>query len=199
MNALEGLNRNLFLQLNAGAQTDAGMIGTATVIADALIYLIPLALFVAWLWQPERRPLAVRACLVCFIALGIGQLLALFWPHPRPFMIGLGHTWIPHAADASFPSDHGIVFASMACTLLLTGELAWGTLMAIMGIAVAWARIFLGVHFPLDMLGALMVALFAYGLLLPLWARWGSVFMQAIVKIYRTLLAWPIAKGWIRA
>lgn len=199
MNALEVLNRNLFLQLNAGAQTGAGMISIATLIADVLIYLIPLALLVAWLWQPERRQLAVRASLVCFIALGIGQMLALFWPHPRPFMIGLGHAWIPHAADASFPSDHGIVFASMACSLLLTGELVWGVLTAIMGIAVAWSRIFLGVHFPLDMLGALMVSLFAYALLLPFWSRWGAALVLTTEKLYRKLLAWPIARGGIRA
>ncbi|MFZ6733506.1 phosphatase PAP2 family protein [Undibacterium sp. Ji42W] len=199
MNALEVLNRSLFLQLNAGVQTGAGVISTATFIADVLIYLIPLALVVVWLWQPERRQLALRACLVCCIALGIGQLLALFWPHPRPFMIGLGHTWIPHAADASFPSEHGIVFASMACSLLLTGELALGVLTAIMGIAVAWSRIFLGVHFPLDMLGALGVSLLAYLLLSPVWTRWASPFMQAAEKLYRYLLARPIAKGWIRA
>ncbi|MBI3728673.1 MAG: phosphatase PAP2 family protein [Burkholderiales bacterium] len=199
MNALEVLNRKLFLQLNAGEQTGAGMISTATFIADVLIYLIPLALVLAWLWLPERRQLALRAFLVCSIALGIGQLLALFWPHPRPFMIGLGHTWIPHAADASFPSDHGLVFASMACSLLLTGELAWGMLIALMGIAVAWSRIFLGVHFPLDMLGALGVSLLAYLFLSPLWARWGNQFMQATEKLYRYLLAWPISKGWIRA
>ena len=198
MNALEVLNRSLFLQLNAGEQTGAGAISAATFIADVLIYLIPLTLVVTWLWQPERRKLALRAFLVCCIALGIGQLLALFWPHPRPFMIGLGHTWMPHAAVASFPSDHGIVFASMACSLLLTGELALGVLTAIMGIAVAWSRIFLGVHFPLDMLGALAVSLFAYLLLLPVWARWGSPFMQAMEKLYRYLLAWPITKGWIR-
>ncbi|MFZ6712851.1 phosphatase PAP2 family protein [Undibacterium sp. TC9W] len=199
MNALEVLNRSLFLQLNAGDQTGASLIRTATVIADVLIYLIPLALVLAWLWLPQRRQLALRACLVCCVALGIGQLLAMFWPHPRPFMIGLGHTWIAHAADPSFPSDHGIVFASMACSLLLTGELLWGMVTAVVGIAVAWSRIFLGVHFPLDMLGALAVSLFAYLLLLPVWARWGNPFMQMIERLYRYLLAWPIAKGWTRA
>ncbi len=199
MNPIEVLNRSLFLQLNAGTATGAGLIGLASFIADALIYLIPLALVATWLWQPQRRQLALKACLVCCIALVAGQLLALFWPHPRPFMIGLGHTWIPHAADASFPSDHGIVFASMACSLLLTGELLWGVATAVVGIAVAWSRIFLGVHFPLDMLGALLVSLAAYVLLVPVWARWGSPFMLLAEKIYRRLLAWPITKGWIRA
>lgn len=199
MNPIEVVNRSLFLQMNAGTGTGAGLIGLASFIADALIYLIPLALVVIWLWQPQRRQLALRACLVCCIALATGQLLAMFWPHPRPFMIGLGHTWIAHAADPSFPSDHGIVFASMACSLLLTGELLWGMATAVVGIAVAWSRIFLGVHFPLDMLGALVVSLFAFLLLLPAWARWGNPFIQAVEKLYRYLLAWPIAKGWIRA
>jgi undecaprenyl-diphosphatase len=36
----------------------------------------------------------------------INQVIILLWQHPRPFVIGLGHTYLAHAADSSFPSDH---------------------------------------------------------------------------------------------
>lgn len=198
MEISEALNQALFLQINAGAETSPVLISIAMFIAVVLIYLIPLVLLVAWLWLPAQRELAVKASLTCAIALGLGQAITLFWQHPRPFMIGLGHTWLAHAADASFPSDHGIVFASMALTLLLTRKLLPGLLLAVVGIAVAWSRIFLGVHFPFDMLGAVAVSLLAYVILRLLWSRKGTALMHALTAVYGWLMALPISKGWIR-
>lgn len=199
MDAMETLNQFLFLKINAGSKPYPGVVDVAVLIADALIFLIPLGLLLSWLWQPVHRALAVRACLVCLLALGMGQVVTQFWPHPRPFMLGLGRTLIPHAADASFPSDHGIVFAGMAFSVMLAGELRFGLLMCLAGVAVAWSRIYLGVHFPLDMLGSVVVALLSYLILSPLWARWGAWLMQVLEKLYRMVFAWPIAKGWVRA
>ncbi len=199
MDAIEALNQSLFLMINAGASPSAAMVSTAVLTADYLIFLIPLGLLFSWLWQPEQRALAVRACMVCLLALGLGQAITAVWSHPRPFMIGVGHTLIAHAADASFPSDHGIVFAGMALSLLLAGELGGGLLLTFTGIAVAWSRIYLGVHFPLDMLGSVLVVVTAYLILRPLWTKWGSTLMTASEGLYRHLLAWPIARGWIKA
>lgn len=64
-----------------------------------------------------------------------------------------------HASTPSFPSNHTTIIWSIAAVLLANN---WrspsGWLVFIMGAAMAWARIFLGVHFPLDMLGSLVVA-----------------------------------------
>lgn len=74
-------------------------------------------------------------------------------------MIGLGHTLIPHAADSSFPSDHLTLWWAVAFSLLLQREQRrTASVMALLGLPMAWARIYLGVHFPLDMLGAIAVA-----------------------------------------
>ena len=58
---------------------------------------------------------------VTLIALGVNQLLAILWPHPRPFMMALGHTFIAHASDSSFPSDDSTVFAGIGLTFVLSG------------------------------------------------------------------------------
>jgi undecaprenyl-diphosphatase len=64
---------------------------------------------------------------------------------------------------------------------------------------VAWARVFLGVHWPMDMLGALAVALgmtllFRTRLLDSLCA----LLAASMGALYRRLLAVPIARGWLR-
>ena len=158
MNEIETLNRILFLHINGGGGTPPWLIQIAIGIADDLIYLIPLLLLGMWLWGDQRRRgSALKACLIAMLGVGMNQVIGLFWQHPRPFMIGLGHAWITHAPDSSFPSDHMTVFAGVGLTLLFSGSAGLGAVTLLMGLCVAWARVFLGVHFPLDMAGAVAV------------------------------------------
>jgi undecaprenyl-diphosphatase len=196
---IEALNRTLFLAINATPATPAWLIGAASAIADGLIAAIPFAL--TWLWlsgDARLRETALRASAVALAALGINQLIGLAWQHPRPFMIGLGHTFLAHAPDSSFPSDHATVFAAIATVLFARGMCRLGTLTLVSGLAVAWARIFLGVHFPLDMVGAAGVAAGAHLAIAPLWKRAGVPLTRVAVAVHRRLLAAPIRLGWLK-
>ena len=187
------------MQINGGDSTPDWVIQIAIVMANDLIDLVPLFLIGMWLWgNQSRRNLAIKACLVALLALGVNQAIGLIWQHPRPFMIGLGHIWIPHAADSSFPSDHMTVLASIGLTLLFGGAFRLAAAIWTAGIAVAWARVFLGVHFPLDMVGAVVVASAAHAVISPLWRKVGDAVTHTIEQMYRTVLAHPIAAGWIQ-
>ena len=156
MNPIESLNRQFFLTINAGSGTPPWAIDGAILIANDLIDLIPALLLAMWLWGDRHwRSLAVRAFLVAMLGVGLNQVIGLIWPHPRPFMIGLGHTWLAHAVGSSFPSDHLAVFSGVGLSLLLGGMVRLGAGTLIAGLGVAWARVFLGLHFPLDMQGGL--------------------------------------------
>jgi undecaprenyl-diphosphatase len=147
----------------------------------------------------ERRVVALNACAVAFISLAVNQLLGFVWPHPRPFMLGLGHTFIAHASDSSFPSDHATVFAAVGLTLVFANTrsvIGWVTL--VLGACVAWARVFLGVHFPFDMAGAVAVVAVVWMAVYPLWRLVGEWVTSAICRLYLSVLARPIASGWIR-
>jgi undecaprenyl-diphosphatase len=199
MNTLEAFNQALFLLINGTTATPGWEISAALLIADYVIYLIPVLLAGMWLWGNEaQRSLAIRASLVAMLGVGANQLIGLAWQHPRPFMIGLGHTFLPHTPDSSFPSDHATVFAGIALTLLLGGARWLGGLTLLAGVSVAWARVFVGVHFPLDMLGAAAIACVAYALIGPLWHLAGSAATGCAIDVYRKLLARPIKRGWLR-
>ena len=199
MQAIEAINRALFLAFNATPETPHGLVAAAILIANDAILLAPTALVCLWLTGgDERRELALRACAVGFLALGINQLIGLAWYHPRPFAIGLGHTFLPHAPDSSFPSDHMTVFAGVGLTLLLDGAAVWAVATLLTGLGVAWARVFLGVHFPLDMAGAVGVAVVAYTAVTPLWRKLGVSVTDLVERLYRHILARPISMGWIR-
>jgi undecaprenyl-diphosphatase len=107
-----------------------------------------------------------------------------------------------HAPDSSFPSDHATVMFTVA--LVLASSLApqarrLGALLLPTAAVVASARVFLGVHYPLDMVGALLVAALVAALFraFPMVAGGGAL-VPLIEAIYRRLLAAPIARGWLR-
>ncbi|CAE6773847.1 phosphatase PAP2 family protein [Paraburkholderia domus] len=198
MNTLEAFNQALFLMINATPSTSAWQIDMACSIAVYVIYLVPLSLIAIWLFGDEhQREVAVRAFCVTLLALGLSQIIGLVWPHPRPFVIGIGRTFLEHVPDPSFPSDHGTIFASIALTLLMGGLRRYGVAILLSGLAVAWSRVFVGVHFPLDMLGAVAVAALAFLLIAPLWRWRGTMLTRGLVTVYRKLLAWPIGRGWL--
>ena len=199
MHPLEVLNRSVFLHINAGAATPLWAIDGATAVADGLIYAIPLMLL--WLWlrgDSAQRHVALKACAVTFLALGMNQVIGLLWQHPRPFMVGLGHSWIAHAADSSFPSDHMTVFVGIGLTLWLAGVTRWGALTLAGSFCIAWARVFLGVHFPLDMVGAAAVAGIAHLVVAPLWRLWGHAIGNWAERVYERLFASAIRAGWAK-
>ncbi|WP_213307045.1 phosphatase PAP2 family protein [Paraburkholderia sacchari] len=199
METLEALNRSLFLAINATPATPHWLIETALVVANDLILMVPLALVLMWLSGDERkRALALRVGVVALVTLGVNQAIAFAWPHPRPFVIGLGHTFFEHAPDSSFPSDHGTVCSVFVLTLLLGGMVRAGLLALVAGVAIAWARVFLGVHFPFDMIGAFVVSCLVYAVITPVWNAYGVAFTQFAVTLYRSLLALPIRQGWLR-
>lgn|GEM_PF-2843808 len=63
--------------------------------------------------------------------------------HERPFA--------PHAADASFPSDHTTAAFAIATAILLRNRL-WGALTLVAAAALGISRVVIGVHYPLDVL-----------------------------------------------
>lgn len=200
MYPFESLNRRLFLQLKGMPSSPPWTVALAVDIADYLFLMIPLLLIVMWMrGGRKRRETALKALCVSLLVLSIGQMVGMLLPHPRPFMIGLGQAWIVHAPDASFPSDHAAVFASLALSLLLKGAVALAMATFLAGITVAWARIFLGVHFPFDMLSALLVAGISAGIIAPIWRRVGAYTSDQAERLYRSLFARLITAGMLRS
>lgn len=149
-----------FHALNASAAPDPSSIWIATALGEYAIVGAPLLLVTLWLTGLRRqREASVTAALIGLTSLFISAAISARWMHPRPFMLGVGHTLMFHVADSSFPSDHLTLTWSVAGGLLLFKiTRPWGVLLGLLGLPMAWARIYLGVHFPLDMIGALMVS-----------------------------------------
>lgn len=197
------LNQSLFSLINAAPGLAGWRLHGALFAAEWIVLAVPLGLVLMWTnGTAAQRDAAVRALLAAVIAFMLSKLIGLMWFHPRPFAVGIGQNFLEHAPDSSFPSDHATGMFSVALALALCSlreVRRFGLVLLGLGMAVAWARVFLGVHWPLDMAMALVVsivgALLANG-------RFGLALAATLVPlmraIYGRVLARPIARGWIR-
>lgn len=196
---MNSINNALFLWLNAPAAPGTGTIALATFLADDLIWLVPVMMVVIWLrGQDDIRKAMMIAAVTALLGLFLNQCIGLFYWHPRPFMVPIGHTLIQHAPDSSFPSDHLTFWWGIALSLWFQKYLRLGGALALAGLPIAWARVYLGVHFPLDMAGAALVAAASAWISLRASAWYLPPVFGLALKLYRKLFAPLIALGWVR-
>jgi len=200
---LEHVNLILFSALNAHAQLAGWQLLGAVFAAQWLIFMVPFALVLLWAGGAgPGREIALRAFLAAAGALTLNAMIGHLWYSPRPFVAEVGHTFLLHAPDSSFPSDHATSIFSVALVLAFSRvPLARriGLLMLPLSLVVAWSRVYLGVHWPKDMMGALVVsggfALLAHT---PLARAACARLLPALETLYQRVLALPIGRGWLR-
>jgi undecaprenyl-diphosphatase len=96
---------------------------------------------------------AVTAVLSAGLALAVNLLISHFWARPRPFADhpGAVHVLLAHSADASFPSDHAAAGFAVAVVLLrYHRRLGWAAVAA--AVLMCFARVYVGDHYPGDVL-----------------------------------------------
>ncbi|EDR3040336.1 undecaprenyl-diphosphate phosphatase, partial [Salmonella enterica subsp. enterica] len=116
---LENLNNSLFYFINATPDSAQWIISLAIFIAKDVINIVPLLAVVLWLWGPRdrvcaQRQLIVKIGIALIISLAVSWTMGHLFPHDRPFVDHIGYNFLHHAADDSFPSDHGTVIFTFA-------------------------------------------------------------------------------------
>jgi undecaprenyl-diphosphatase len=128
----------------------------AYVGASEILFLALLALtFVAL--PRVRRTVGRRAVVAAGASAGLAVLIAHFVSaavnRPRPFVTHAStiHPFLAHAPDPSLPSDHATAAFAIAIAILLRHR-RMGLVWLALAVVVTVGRVFLGLHYPTDVL-----------------------------------------------
>lgn len=105
----------------------------------------------------ENRKRALYAFFAAMLAMGMNQVISHVWYRNRPYLDQPVTRLLQGAQDASFPSDHAAGAFSIAGSLF--GRTAGSNLLMAFAILVALSRVYVGLHYPSDILGGMMTGL----------------------------------------
>lgn len=171
-----------FRAVNHLARATPWLHAPARLFAQDGIVLFAALLLLSWWWarrsgDPRRVAAALWAPAGALVALGANQLLVAAFAEPRPFtVVPDALVLVSRSTDASFPSDHAVMAGAVAMGLALAHgrhALAWTG--AGLAVLMAATRVYVGAHFPLDVVAGLLVgaaiALASYRLVGPVAVR----------------------------
>lgn len=136
-------------------------------IAQDFPYLFAIALLLLWFKKDTtekvmtNRKVAIVAMMTMLIALGINHLIAFVYFRPRPYTLHAAHLLVKRSVDPSFPSDHATFSFALALTILAVNKY-FGRVMIVMALLLSFARVFVGVHYPFDVVGGAIIAYATY-------------------------------------
>lgn len=151
----------LFRWTNDLARHTPWLHGAARVFAKDGVVLFGLLLVAGALWARRASLLllvrAVLAGVGVLLAVAVNQPIVAAVHAPRPFTV------YPHAlvlvhrsTDPSFPSDHATMAGAVAVGLLLVNR-RLGAVAAALALLMAATRVYVGAHFPLDVVAGLLL------------------------------------------
>ena len=165
-----------------------GVIGRSILFDDVMMSIAKYGMlifdcYLIYLWfrgrseqeLEQNRKRAIYAATSALVALGINQLVGLTWFRERPYIKHPVHMLLPYSPDPSFPSDHAAGDFSIA-TGVLFGKPIEGSILFVIAIVLAISRVYVGLHYPFDVLGGALIGVF------------GSV----VVELFKGLLERPV-------
>lgn len=138
---------------------DSFMVHAATWAVQLFIAIVAVWFLVGWIAGSSRdRRGAVLALLASGGALLVNQIINRIWDRPRPFLAhpGTVHVLIAKSSDPSFPSDHAAAAFAIAVAVFLVHRRI-GLVVLATALVVAYARVYVGAHYPGDVLGGAII------------------------------------------
>lgn len=153
-----------------------------TQLGEETAFLV-IALIVFWCVD-KRKGYYLMA--VGFAGTIINQFLKLWFRIPRPWVLDPNFTILEQAREAatgySFPSGHTqMAVGTFGCLAVTTKKKPVAITCIILAVLVAFSRMYIGVHTPVDVLTSVAIACLLIVMLRPVATGWGEKQMKAVL------------------
>lgn len=179
---MSGLDARLFRAVNRLADRTTWAHGAVIGYAKYGIALFAVLLLVGWWGARAHGNLDQMARLLwagaaALVAVGLNQLVGSAVDRARPTTaMPTMHLLISRTGDFSFPSDHAVVAGAVAAGLVLAHR-RLGTVAVALALLMAVARVYVGAHYPGDVLAGLALG----GLVAVVGALAGTPLLRGVV------------------
>lgn len=162
-----GVNDAVFDAINGLAGTSPVLDEIMLFAAGPLIYVLFLAAaavtlvrlrsqtFAERVWRAGETAVALLLGFLCNRVLRAMELSV------RPFQTREVNQLMEHEPGASLPSNHATAALTVALVVGIFVSVAWGVLLGVLAVLVAISRVYVGVHWPADILVGGLIGLLA--------------------------------------
>lgn len=154
------MNLALFYALNATSESNAAIVAFALFVSQYIPYFLMGYSILGLVFGDKRvRTTLSITMLAASISALVSWIIGYFAYTPRPFIDSVGYNLLIHKDNASFPSNHMMFMTVFALTFLQMGHRVTGWFFLVLALLIGWSRIFLGVHYPVDVAGGALIAI----------------------------------------
>lgn len=181
------MNYELFQAINQNAGHQPFLDGLMVFFTQFAFPFFALVLLLMWVLGKEKEKYTVAyAVIAAVIGLVINYILGHIFYENRPFVTHHVNLLVQHAKDSSFPSDHATGTFSIALAILWRKHRKIGIGMLLFAICTGISRVYVGNHYPFDVLTSIVIALIVSGLVY----AFHSVFkplVRIVIAIYNRI------------
>lgn len=163
-------------------------------IAEYAAYLIPLTLVALWFLRGKNRKDSLFVFTATILSIEISYIIGELYYHPRPFE--MYDTLLSRVPQNTFPSQHAATLFPFSFAFLYRNRIKLGSFFLALGLINSFTRIYVGFHFPLDIMAGIIIGLFSLAVIMQIepyieklsdqTVKWEKHILNKLKQIYRS-------------
>jgi undecaprenyl-diphosphatase len=180
------MNVNLFRTINDLGKEYTYLNNFFIFMAEYMVFILAFIALIFWFTRREENRMMIISATISFIlAEMMGKIAGTLHSNNQPFAeLSNVNKLIEKAVDNSFPSDHTILFFAFCMTFFIYQK-RWRYIWIMLALVVGISRIWVGVHYPADVIVGAIISIFSTFI---------ASFIVSRLNIIRKLL-WLYEKG----